>query len=289
MTVLHHDLALARRLERANALDGESAARAEATLFPGRVEVAIERVAGGSLIFCGVDSFLSHALGLGLDGPVSEEELDHVERFYFSRGSRAELDLCPLADPSLAGRLVDRGFRPDHFEAVLVRSLADIEKDARRLESSGPDDVELREATAEHTEAYALGLADAFAPGGDPPELHAMIRDVGRSSFQRPAGPRLLAWAAGEPAAPVAAGALNIHDGVACLSGAWTRAAHRRRGIQRALIERRLLLAARAGCSLAQIVGDPGSPTQRNAERCGFVPSYTRLVFTKPAPAGARD
>ncbi len=288
MTVIHHDLALARRLERANALDGESAARAEAQLFPGRVEVAIERVAGGSLIFCGVDSFLSHALGLGLDGPVSDEALDRVERFYFSRGSRAELDLCPLADPTLAGRLVDRGFRPDHFEAVLVRALVGIEGEARRLADTQPADIELREGGAEHTEAYARGLADAFAPGGEPPALHSLILEVGRSSFQRPAGPRLLAWAPGDPE-PIAAGALNLHEGVGCLSGAWTRGDHRRRGIQRALIYRRLLLAARAGCDLAQIVGDPGSPTQRNAERCGFAPSYTRLVFTKPLPvAGSK-
>ncbi|MCA9713514.1 MAG: GNAT family N-acetyltransferase [Myxococcales bacterium] len=280
MPAFHCDLALARRLERANALDGEDAARAEATLFPGRVDVAIERVAGGSLIFCGVDSFLSHALGLGLDGRrVSDEALDQLERFYFSRGSRAELDLCPLADASLAGRLVDRGFRPDHFEAVLVRPLRPGEP-ARAPEP--PAGVTLREAGPEHTEAYAHGLAAAFATA-DERELYELIADVGRSSFHRRAGPRMMAWASGD-SAPVAAAALNLHEGVACLSGAWTRADHRRRGIQRALIEARLVLAARAGCTLAQVVSDPGSATQRNAERCGFIPAYTRLVLSKPAP-----
>jgi GNAT superfamily N-acetyltransferase len=56
----------------------------------------------------------------------------------------------------------------------------------------------------------------------------------------------------------------------AMLGGAATLPAFRRRGVQRALIEARLAVAARAGCELAIVTADPGSSSARNVERTGF-------------------
>jgi GNAT superfamily N-acetyltransferase len=78
---------------------------------------------------------------------------------------------------------------------------------------------------------------------------------------------------------PVGAGGLNIREGVALLAGASTVAAARRRGAQRALLEARLRFAAEQGCDLMMICAQPGSASQRNAERQGFRVAYTRTKW----------
>ena len=64
--------------------------------------------------------------------------------------------------------------------------------------------------------------------------------------------------------------------------GAATAPAHRRRGIQTALLAARLADAAAAGCDVAAIVTQPGSKSQQNAQRQGFDLLYTRAVLVRP-------
>jgi hypothetical protein len=70
------------------------------------------------------------------------------------------------------------------------------------------------------------------------------------------------------------------------MAGAATAAAHRRHGIQNALLSARLADATSAGCDLAVIVTQPGSRSHQNAQRRGFHLLYTRAVLVKPPPAG---
>jgi GNAT superfamily N-acetyltransferase len=69
---------------------------------------------------------------------------------------------------------------------------------------------------------------------------------------------------------PVGAASVMVVGEAAVLGGAATLPAFRRRGVQRALIEARLAVAADAGCVLAIVTADPGSSSGRNAERSGF-------------------
>ena len=55
--------------------------------------------------------------------------------------------------------------------------------------------------------------------------------------------------------------------------------AHRRRGIQLALIAHRLRIGLEHGSELAVIESKPGIPTERNAARLGFGMTYTRLIL----------
>jgi predicted acetyltransferase len=68
---------------------------------------------------------------------------------------------------------------------------------------------------------------------------------------------------------------------VAQLAGAATAPAHRRRGIQSALLATRLADATAAGCDVAVITTQPGSKSQRNAQRAGFDLLYTRAVLVR--------
>ena len=92
------DLALARRLEMTDSLAGIEFARAWAHLNSYAGEVFLP-VAGGHASFGGVDSPVTQAFGLGLNGPVTEADMEAMEDFYRSHGSGVNIETCPLADP----------------------------------------------------------------------------------------------------------------------------------------------------------------------------------------------
>lgn len=70
---------------------------------------------------------------------------------------------------------------------------------------------------------------------------------------------------------------MSIQEKVATLHGDSTLIAHRNRGIQRALIQHRLMLAESNGADLAMACVIPGSASHRNYERCGFRLFYMRV------------
>ena len=74
---------------------------------------------------------------------------------------------------------------------------------------------------------------------------------------------------------------MAIRNGVAGLFGASTLPAFRTRGVQTALLHKRLARAAEAGCDLAVSLALPGSASQRNIVRQGFSVLYTRVKFEK--------
>src|SRR6185503_9938207 len=68
----------------------------------------------------------------------------------------------------------------------------------------------------------------------------------------------------------VAAASLRIDRGLANLCGTATLPHMRRRGMQTALVQRRLADALRAGCDFAIVTTAPGSKSQENLARAGF-------------------
>jgi len=68
------DTALARRIEAGEALNAAQCGESLA-------------VAGGYAAFAGVGSALTHAIGLGMNGPVSPDEFNRMEEFYRARGA----------------------------------------------------------------------------------------------------------------------------------------------------------------------------------------------------------
>jgi ribosomal protein S18 acetylase RimI-like enzyme len=74
---------------------------------------------------------------------------------------------------------------------------------------------------------------------------------------------------------------MRMTAGVAQLTGAATAPAHRRRGVQTALLSARLSDAAAAGCDVAVVTTQPGSKSQQNVQRRGFDLLYARAVLVK--------
>jgi N-acetylglutamate synthase-like GNAT family acetyltransferase len=75
--------------------------------------------------------------------------------------------------------------------------------------------------------------------------------------------------------------ALHVDDGVALLAGSGTVPHLRGRGVQKALVARRLDDARSAGCDLAVVVTSPGTRSQENVMRRGFELLYTRAILLR--------
>ncbi len=269
MTESFVSLSFVKRLETAVALCGKECAE-QAQLRTPSIAAAVENIAGGIAVFAGIDSPITQGVGVGLDGPVTEAELDRLEEFYFSRGAPVNLELCPFIDPSLVELLGKRHYWLAEFSNVLIREL-------HREETFAPPAAGVTIRVAEHSEAKSFTriMMEGFANGG--PVAQSLL-DIGEGFFYRTAGCSLFAVVDGE----LAGGAgLDVHDGIAVMAGASTLPRFRQRGAQRALLSERLLRSAQRGCELAMTITNPGTASQRNSERAGFRIVYTRTKVVR--------
>ncbi len=78
------DLELARRIELAEA-DAAVAGAEAMREVQHAVNAEVERIAGGFAVYCGANSPVTQAVALGLNGPVTKEEFDRLEEFYFAK------------------------------------------------------------------------------------------------------------------------------------------------------------------------------------------------------------
>jgi GNAT superfamily N-acetyltransferase len=263
------DLDLARRLEMAQAWRGVHYANAQHTLRP-ETHSTVEAVAGGFAIYAGEGSPLNKAVGLGMHGPITQTDLEHVERFYRSRNAAPRVSVCPLADPSLIDLLKVGGYRLEMFYSVLFRSLT--EGGRAGIPMPAPTEVQITQATPEEADLWIRTIGQGFTGQEAPPQEDMTILSP---NFYATNATCFFAWIDGQPAG---GGGMYIHEGVVEFGGASTRPAFRKRGVQTALLHARMDAARKAGCDLALVVTAPGEESQRNVERAGFRLAYTRVV-----------
>jgi ribosomal protein S18 acetylase RimI-like enzyme len=271
------DVALAARIERAEAhfIAACSAAAARRSGQPGFGQPGfVTPIAGGVASYAEPESPLNKVAGLGFDGAPEPAALEQVERAFAARRAPVQAEVSSLADPALLDLLAERGYRLVSFENVLGRGLGDVEDasfDPITVRPSGDDEFDtwldvVVEASL-HPDTQGVPWLEEFPR----PTLENAERDA--AGLVR----RYLARLDGVPAG---GGSMHLVDGIAQLTGAGTAPAHRRRGVQSALLARRLADAAAAGCDLAVVTVQPGSRSQQNAQRRGFELLYTRAVLT---------
>ena len=265
------DLELARRLEMASAKSGKSCAEAAQKLRPELGAVA-EEIAGGIAVYAGVDSPVTQAIGVGLNGEVSAAELDRLEEFFRSRGAATAIELCPLAGIPLYEALAKREYRLVEVSNVLVRELSSADEFAPAL---APRGVTVRQAVPEEGKLFTRTVGQGFAEMA--PITQALL-DVMEGFFHSEHSHHFLAFVEG-----AMAGGASVFDfgGVAGMFGASTLPEFRGRGVQTALLAARLSWAAQNGCELAKGITLPGSTSHRNHERFGFRVVYTRTKLTR--------
>jgi hypothetical protein len=265
------DLALARRLERAEGTSCATFAEASARAIPGRRAEWTE-VAGTYAVFDGPASPITQTFGLGMFQPPTAADFDALEAFFRDRGAPVLHEVSPLADPATLALLTGRGYQPFEFTSVLFRPIGpDF-----RLDRPFNPRVKARPIRADERALWT----DLSARGwSETPGLDELFRDLGAIVA---AWRESVAFLAELDGTPIAAGNLSITGDVALLAGASTVPEGRTQGAQLALLEARLRYAAERGCDLAMMGAAPGSSSQRNAERHGFRIAYTRIKWRLP-------
>lgn len=257
------DLALARRCEAAEASNGRA-------LSGGSSVVETLEIGGGVAVFGGVNAPLTHALGIGVNGPMTDSEFDAMERFFHQRGSDALIDLCPMADPSVLEQINKRNYRVIEFNNLMLKRLTPED-----LAEALPPELGIEEVGAnDYTDWCRLTLRGFTGLDEPSDEMLAWFE-----GFCGAARAFRATWL-GEPAGGAS---FSLHNGVAMLHGDSTLIAYRNRGIQRALIRHRLMLAETLGADLAMACVVPGTGSHRNYERCGFDLFYMRVNVARAA------
>ena len=270
MSVHFADIALARRLERTEGCSNAAFVDARARLAPDSGAVWRD-VDGTYAMFDGVGSPLTQTFGLGLFSPAADAHLDAIETFFAERGSPTLHEVSPFVGAATLARLADRGYRPIELASVLHRPVDLAELPSARRSSH----VATRRIQTGEEPVWAETAAQGW---GETPELAAFMRAFGLVSAH---ARRTECWLAEIDGSLVGAAAFALHDGVALLAGASTVPAWRGRGAQGALLAARLRSAAEQGADLAMMVTEPGSASQRNAERLGFRVAYTRTKWAR--------
>jgi len=270
--VIHADLGLALWLEGVEASGNAFAAEEMAERRPEIGATSIP-VGSGDAIFIGVNSHLTQAFAVGLQGPVSNEEFDELEDFFFSRGSDVFVEACSLADISLTRHFCEREYEVLEYSNVLVRHPADTTGDDAALPAGlhvslvGPEDAEL----------WTRIVGEGFFGDATPPDLAQMFQ--GMTCMKH--GSALLVRQHGEA---IAAGAMTHLDSVINCVGDGTPERFRGRGGQSALIRYRIQAARKLDCEYVMATTACGSASQRNYERAGFRVAYTRAKWHRKLP-----
>jgi GNAT superfamily N-acetyltransferase len=240
------------------------------------------QVAGGWALFAGAGSPVNKVIGFGFDAVPDETGFTEIECAHEALHVEVRAEVATLARAETHGWLSRRGYVLTGFENVLGREIArgassasDEVEPAIAVERVRPADVDAWVSTL--TAGFAV--PDASGAGGDQPmppdeEMAALFDDFDKAEAVQ----RYVARRAG---AVAGAASMRVDGEVALLTGAATLPAHRRRGVQRALLAARLADAAVAGCHLAVVVTQPGSISQANSQRQGFSLLYSRAVMVK--------
>ena len=260
------DLALARRLERAEGHACAEFADARRHLFPDSRAEWME-CAGTYAVFDGIDSPVTQTFGLGIFEEMTASSLDVIERFFLNRVAPVLHEVSPFAGVAALELLCRRNYIPIEISNVLYRRTA-------RPSNEQPADIAVRVIGPDEAQLWTEISARGWAQ--EHPELRDFLLQVGAISTARQSSVCFLAEVDGKPGA---AGVLCIHGGVALFGGAATIPELRRCGLQAALLEQRMRYAFEHGCDIAMMVAEAGSNSQRNGERKGFRIAYTRIKW----------
>lgn len=266
--MIYSDISLSKQLEQTEALANVDFVETRARLEPSHGAEWI-KVGGASAQFDGVESPLTQTFGLGVHEDVTAEHLDEIEAFFKHRGAPVFHEVSPLAEQSILALLGERGYRPIELTSVMFRDLSGIsETDVSNAA------ISTRQIEESEADLWAATSARGWAT------IHESLADFmlafGKIAARTSGGHPFIAEIDGEA---VGAAGFGIYDEVCILAGAATVPEARNRGVQNSLLDARLRLARKSGCSLAMICALPGSQSQRNAQKNGFNIAYTRIKW----------
>jgi hypothetical protein len=233
-------------------------------------------MAGGCVAYSGSDVPLTCAIGVGTASAIDSKDIAAIEAFYDSRKSPIRIAISGRTHDGVNPLLASRGYKAGVPMENWWRPLADIP------DKAVPDNIQVEPATIDDAELWvrtvAAGFQESEAPVDDstlPPRLLDMFYCFGFADGAQP----FLVRRNGEVAG---GGVLHINGDTAHLRTTSCRFAHRRNGVQTALLSVRLRLAVSAGCRFVfSSTGGIGA-SARNLERFGLQPLSISFLMSKP-------
>lgn len=218
--------------------------------------------------------FFNRCIGLGIDRPATEAEIDSVLELFRAAGrSQYVLQVSPFAQPSaLEAWLLARGLQRGRRWVKVWRDTTDPppERTDLRLEQIGAE----ARADYERVVLAAFDMPDVLKP--------VVSSMIGRDGWRH--------YLTYDGNKAVGAGALYVTEQVGWLGYGATLETHRGRGSQSALFARRIQDARELGAELVvtetgEDLPDHPNPSYRNMIRAGFRPAYNRQNWLPPEPS----
>jgi hypothetical protein len=271
------DVTLAARIDKAESRLTSGAAEAirDAGL---QKRVLVLPIAGGQAVYAGPSAPMTKLIGLGFDGPVDLSVLSEVEREWRDRAEPVRVEISNLADPTVSEALTERGYRLRGFENVLGRLLKTLEPVEPKPELKVEIAQEADTKTWMNIAVTSFSELDGTGSGPDDSVSREELKRLLTEFMVVPGFVRYLGRIDGQP---VGEASMRLDQGLAQLCGAGTLPEFRGRGMQKALLARRLFDAKAAGCDLAVVTTAPGSRSQANVMQRGFALLYTRAVLVR--------
>src|SRR5215469_12139033 len=169
------DLALSKRLERAEGHACVQYAQARRRLFPDSGAEWME-CAGAYAVFDGVESPVTQTFGLGLFEELTPASLDVIERFFVDRGAPVQHEVSPFAGIAALQMLSARKYRPIEISNVLCRP---VERPNREQHNA----ISVRVIAPKEARLWADVSARGWSH--EHPELGDFLRDLGAISVAR--------------------------------------------------------------------------------------------------------
>jgi GNAT superfamily N-acetyltransferase len=240
--------------------------------------VVVQRLGGGVAVFAGPSSPMNKMIGVGIGDPPTDEELRTIEKAFRDRAMPLQAEVAALANPDFVARLSARRYELKGFENVLARRVG--------VNEPRPDDAQIditliRDEERDRWVAASItSFIDGDTEGAQADQLppREVLEEPLKNMMAVPGFRRYCAWIDGQL---VGTATLRLDGGLAQLCGAATLPAWRRRGVQTALLRRRLADAADAGSDLALMTTAPGTKSQENGLKQGFALLYVRALMVK--------
>ncbi|WP_240647541.1 GNAT family N-acetyltransferase [Paenibacillus nanensis] len=200
-------------------------------------------------------------------GKLEPEQLEPIIAFYRERERVFEFQVMPKhADPEVLIELARKGFYQSGFHSTLFT-------EAQPIEAALPEGITIRALQDHEFMQYAAIHCEAT---GLPLEGQHYVAENNRIVGCRPGWRYYIALCDDEPAAVAV---MYAEGKAASCTFAATLPKFRGRGLQLALLRRRIRDAYAAGCELVVAQCAYGSSSHANMERAGMRLGYTRATW----------
>lgn len=197
------------------------------------------------------------------------DQLEAVVQFYQARDRAFQIDIDPVhTGPRLFAALSGNGLGQTGFHSVLYGL-------PRQESPALPPNIKITEIT-QTSEFNAYAEIHCLGSGMPLSAKHHFINN-NMGLLNRPGWKLFLATLDDVPAGVAV---MHINGNIASCTLAATAPEYRNRGIQSALLQRRLYEAHLADCQLVAAQASFGSTSQNNMERAGFRIAWTRSVWS---------